>query len=178
MNELVQWIVNLLQGARFWQVVLPWERAVRVRFGKRTKLWDAGFHWRIPYFDEIRVVNTRLRIASVPAQTVATRDGRALVVDVSVAFRITDPLAAMLRLQKPEDSCAGFAQVAVANYLKSRSYADIVLEDFERQVANEVAVLAGAGVEFDYVRVVEFAPIRTIRLIQDTWRPHTGEGGL
>jgi regulator of protease activity HflC (stomatin/prohibitin superfamily) len=178
MNELFQWIVGLIKDARFWQIVLPWERAVRVRFGRHTALWEPGFHWRIPYFDTVRVANTRVRISSVPAQTITTRDGRTITIDVSVAFRVVDPLAAMQRLQKPEDSCAGFAQVAVAKFVKGRAYAEITLEDLEGAVLAEIATLAGAGVALEYVRVVEFALIRTIRLIQDTWRPHTGEGGL
>jgi regulator of protease activity HflC (stomatin/prohibitin superfamily) len=177
-NELFQWIVGLIKGARFWQVVLPWERAVRVRFGRNPILWESGFHWRIPYFDEVRVANTRLRIACVPAQTITTRDGRTVTIDVSLAFRIRDPLVAMMRLQKPEDSCAGFAQIAVARFVKGHSYAEITLEDLEAAVMVETAALAGDGLAFEYVRVVEFALIRTIRLIQDTWRPHTGEGGL
>jgi regulator of protease activity HflC (stomatin/prohibitin superfamily) len=178
MNELFQWIVGIIKDARFWQIVLPWERAVRVRFGRNPILWESGFHWRIPYFDEIRVANTRLRIACVPAQTITTRDGRTVTVDVSLAFRIRDPLVAMMRLQKPEDSVAGFAQIAVARFVKGRSYAEISLEDLEAAVMAEAVLLAGDGLAFEYVRVVEFALIRTIRLIQDGWRPHTGEGGL
>lgn len=178
MNELFQWIVAIIKGAQFWQIVLPWERAVRVRFGRRTMLWEPGFHWRIPYFDDVRAVNNRVRIASVPAQTIVTRDDRAVVVDVSVAFRIMDPLAAMLRLQLPEDSVAGFAQVSVAQYIRATEYSAINSEDLERTVSVGVAALAGPGVALEYARVVEFAPMRTIRLIQDSWRPHTGQGGL
>jgi regulator of protease activity HflC (stomatin/prohibitin superfamily) len=178
MNELFQWIVGIIKDARFWQIVLPWERAVRVRFGRNPILWESGFHWRIPYFDEIRVANTRLRIACVPAQTITTLDGRTLTIDVSLAFRIRDPLVAMMRLQKPEDSCAGFAQIAVARFIKTRSYAEITLDELEAAVRAEMVELAGDGLAFEYVRVVEFALMRTIRLIQDTWRPHTGEGGL
>lgn len=178
MNALFEWLIGLINNARFWQVVLPWERAVRVRFGKNPVLLESGFHLRIPFFDEVRVANTRLRIGCVPAQTITTRDGRTVTVDVTVAFRITDPLAAMLRLQKPEDSCAGFAQIAVLRHVRSRAYAEIQIAELEEAVAQEVAALAGPGVEFEYVRVVEWALIRTIRLIQDGWRPHTGEGGL
>jgi regulator of protease activity HflC (stomatin/prohibitin superfamily) len=144
-NELFQWLVGLIKGARFWQIVLPWERAVRVRFGRNPTLWESGFHWRIPYFDEIRVVNTRLRIACVPAQTITTRDGRTVTIDVSLAFRISDPLVAMLRLQRPEDSCAGFAQIAVARFIKTRSYAAITLEELEAAVMAEMVELAGEG---------------------------------
>jgi regulator of protease activity HflC (stomatin/prohibitin superfamily) len=177
-NELFQWIVGVIKGARFWQIVLPWERAVRVRFGRNPILWESGFHWRIPYFDEVRIANTRLRLACVPAQTITTRDKTTVTIDVSVAFRITDPLVAMLRLQQPEDSCAGFAQVAVARYVSERQYPEINLAELEHAVLTEIGSMAGEGVQVEYVRITEFALIRTIRLIQDSWRPHTGAGGL
>jgi HNH endonuclease len=75
-------------------------------------------------------------------------------VDVSLAFRISDPLVAMMRLQKPEDSCAGFAQVAVARFIKTRSYAEITLDDLECVVLDEVASLAGRGLAFAHPRHV------------------------
>lgn len=63
-------------------------------------------------------------------------------------------------------------------FVAGREYAGINLAELEAAVASECAELSGHGVAIEYVRVVEFALIRTIRLIQDTWRPHTGEGGL
>lgn len=176
MNELFQWIVNLLKDARFWQIVLPWERAVRVRFGKWTVLWEPGIHLRVPFFDEVRVVNTRLLIAACPCQTVSTKDRIAVTVAALVAFRIVDPMEAIMRLRDPESCAASFAQAAMAQQIAGHDLSGITPETLE-QAALEAVRKLGAGFEFESVRIVDFAAVRTIRLLQEQWRPHTGHSG-
>lgn len=173
MSELFQWLANLLKGARFWAIVQPWEKAVRVRAGKHTAVWPAGLHLRIPYLDEVTIVNNRLRIAPVPCQTLSTRDGKAVTVAALIGFRITDPLSAMLALQAPEMSCAAFVQTAIAKHVVERTVAEINIGELERAVLAALVGFGGGGLNFDFVSVVDYAVVKTFRLLQEQWRPQT-----
>jgi regulator of protease activity HflC (stomatin/prohibitin superfamily) len=175
-NELVKWLTDLVRSARCWQVVQPWERGVRVRGGKQTTLWGPGIHFRIPLLDMVRVVNTRLRIAAVPCQTVSTSDRIAVTCAALVAFRIVDPLAAMLRLHNPESCAAAFVQSAIAAHVGRHSLAALTAAGIEEAALDAVRKL-GDGFVFETVSLVDFAAVRTLRLLQENWRPHTGDGG-
>lgn len=172
MNQFFEWISNVLRGARFWIVVLPWERCVRVRFGRWTKVLGSGTHPRIPFFDEIRLVNNRLRIAPVPFATVSTKDGKTVSLAASIGFRIVDPLAAFLRFETPEVAVAVFVQSALARYVAGRKMDEIEIEAMTSS-ANEAVRAFAPGIEFEFVQVVDFAAARTFRLLQEQWRPGT-----
>jgi hypothetical protein len=175
-SELFQWLVGLIKDARFWQIVLPWERAVRCRFGKWTKLLEPGFHWRIPYFDEMRVANTRQRVASTSSQTVMTVDQRTVTVAANIAFRIVDPLGVMMRLQQPENICAAFAQGEFARFIAAHRLDELHPGDMEAHVVVGLQEFVGQGIAIDFVRVIEFCAVKTLRLLQEQWKPSTGHG--
>lgn len=172
-NELVQWFVNLLKGARCWAVVLPWEQAVRVRMGKNALVWGPGFHWRIPFFDDVRLVNTRLRVGSTGLQALTTKDGKTVSACVSVGFRITDPLKALKALREPEGTCAVYAMTLVASYVIARNANEIDVEALGASVLASIQPFGAGGLQYDFVSIVDFAIVRTYRLIQEAWRPNT-----
>jgi regulator of protease activity HflC (stomatin/prohibitin superfamily) len=174
-TEFFRWLIELVRGARFWRIVQPWERAVRTRAGKRAKVLDAGFHLVIPWLDEVRPINTRLRVAAVPLLTVTTKDGRTISVGGSIGFRIVDPLDAMLRLHHPTGLFPVLAQAAIAGYIVSRSLDALVVGEVEAATLDELREAAGAGIAIDFFRIVDFAAVRTYRLLDEQWRPHTNE---
>jgi hypothetical protein len=50
----VKQIIEALKGLLVWWVtVAPWERALRVRLGKRVTLLGPGVHLRIPVADRV-----------------------------------------------------------------------------------------------------------------------------
>ena len=175
MNEVLQWLMGLVRGARCWVVVQPWERAVRVRLGKRTTLLEPGLHGRIPYADEVTVVNTRLRVAAVATQTITTKDGKALTTGGNVGFRIAQPLEALNALQSPESTVAAIAQRAVASFISSREWAALSCPQVEADVLAALRAFGmGKGITVEFVSCVDFAVVRTFRLLQlADWRPGT-----
>lgn len=177
MNELVKWIVSLLSDLRPWEIVLPWQRAVRVRFGKWTRIWEPGFHFRLPIFDAVKPVNTRLRIACVPSQTITTKDGKTLTVAANLGFRISDPLRAMLRLQAPESTCAALVQAEFTRLITPCVLADIQASEIEAASLEALKAAYGDAIAFDFVHVVDFAAVKTLRLLNESWRPNTGHDG-
>lgn len=179
MGEFFKWLAELIKGAKCWITVLPWELAVRVRAGKHTAQLGPGLHFRIPYLDDVRVVNTRLRVAPVPSHTLSTKDGKAVTVAGAVGFCINDPLAASTRFHYAESTCAVLAQKHMARYIVARTVAELNVPELEAEV---VSVLTkeckGAGLAFEFMSVTDFAIVRTIRLMQESWRQHTGEERL
>lgn len=172
MNTFVEWLMSLIREAKWWVIVQPWERAVRTRRGMNAEIVEAGLHFKIPVIDEVIVVNNRLRIAVFPSQTITTNDGKTVTVAGVVGFRITDPLAALMAMRQPEMTCAAFAQASVASYIAARSLSEIAVADLQESARRDIEGRA-SGMKFDFVNVVDFAAVKTIRLLQEQWRPGT-----
>lgn len=98
MNQLIEWLSRGFSSWKFWVVVAPWEVGIRVRLGRISRSLRPGPHLRIPFLDDITLVNTRLRIGTAPSVTLAGKvDGKVRVVTPVVGYRIHDPNAAIQR---------------------------------------------------------------------------------
>lgn len=172
MSGFIDWITNLFRQVKCWTIVLPWERAVRIRLGKHVRILEPGFHVRIPIIDEVRVYNNRLRICSFPCITVTTRDGKTVTAAGLVGFRIVDPLASLMTLREPETTCSALAMSAVAKFILASRFETLKASEVEC-VAVAAITSAAPGIIFDFVRLTDFASVRTYRLLQDSWRPGT-----
>ncbi|KKK49025.1 hypothetical protein LCGC14_3139220, partial [marine sediment metagenome] len=56
LNTLFQKIYELFN---WFYTVVPWERAMRVRFGKHMKIMQPGIHVQIPFIDKVFLMNIR-----------------------------------------------------------------------------------------------------------------------
>lgn len=176
MNQLFEWIANLFRSARPWIIVLAWERGVRVRLGRHTHILEPGFHLLIPWLDTVRTVNNRFRIACFPCATISTLDGKVMTCAGNIAFRITDPMAALLALAAPDMILAAVAQSSIAEIVARSAFEGISVPEVEAQAqAKLVDFCAGKGIEVQFVRLVDFAAVRAIRLLQEQWRPGSNQ---
>lgn len=173
MNAIFEWISRFAGAFKFWVVVNPWERCVRVRAGKNTKELEAGIHWRIPFVDEVLIVNHRLRIAISTGQQPTTRDGRTVNIAANLGIRIDSPEKALKAFMQPEYTCAALVQGIFAQYVFTRDFDELSPIEMQTEAKAELEQIAD-GFAVEFVNVTDFAPVnRTFRVIGDDWKPQT-----
>lgn len=176
MTELFQWLANFIKEFRVFVTILPWELAVRTRLGSRVTTWAPGWYLKIPFVDTIHVVNTRTRVIHSPTQTVTTRDGKALSCAFSIGFAIFDPQRSLLQYSDPEDVFAALVQSHIAGLVASLNAADVSPGALETHAQSYLIQECRDLIKVSFVRVVDFAMVRTYRIMQDQWRPmNSGE---
>jgi regulator of protease activity HflC (stomatin/prohibitin superfamily) len=163
-TELLSRIMSFFGQFKLLVMIMPWERAARIRLGSRVMLWDPGWHVKLPFVDEVVLLNTRLRVADSGSQTLTTVDGHTLTVGLMIGFRIVDPLAALLKMHHPEASIAALASSAVADAVSTTRKERLSVHVIEGRVA---AALADAPYAVDFVKVRNYAFVRTYRLLND-----------
>ncbi len=169
-TSFAEWLRSIFLGMKFWFTVMPWEKGVRVRLGKNTALKEPGVHLRIPWADEVVIVNTRLRVTASSSMTVTSSDGKAVTTAVLVGFRIVAPLDAMMAFKDPEVTCMAIVQTAVTKYVARHGAAEIKMDALEAEALKHLEQFS-KGIEFAFVQVTEFAIVRTYRILQDSWKP-------
>lgn len=165
LQQLSDWFGSL----KAWYTVRPWERAIRVRYGRWTVEIGPGLHLRIPLLDQVFVQNVRLRVLNLPVQTVTNSAGETTTLSGVVSWRIRDVRVMYQRLHTPEDWILNTVLAALAEAVyESR-------EPMSPKAAGEIAaaLIMGpardVGMEIEQVSVTDLAKVRTYRLI-------TGEG--
>lgn len=166
MNQLLEFLSQFFGKWKFWIVVPPWDIGVRVRLGKVLTKLEPGLHFRIPLLDEIVLVNTRQRVCATACVTLqGSRIGFSSVKSASIGYRITDPAAAILRYSGMDMTIVCLVQAELA--------ARHGIQEIEKNLRSE---MSKHGVAVDFVRLVEDVEVRTLRMLNDTWRPTTAIG--
>lgn len=155
----------------WWIIVNPWESAIRVRFGKNSVILAGGCHFRIPFFDRVYIQTTRLRVLSLPPQTVTTKDGKTLTIVSAIGYTISDMYKLYETLYQPEPTLCNIVMGSTSEYLCVHDLSECSPNLIESYVLPK---LSGTdfGIKFEYFKITGYAVVRTYRLIQDGhWTP-------
>ncbi len=155
----------------WWVIVLPWEQGLRIRFGKTIKLLSAGVHFRIPFFDAIYIQTTRLRIVSLPLQTLTTLDGKTITILASIGYSITDVHKLYNSLYHAESTLSTLALNEISNYISNNNFDNCKPNDIENNIMSIIKE-NDYGIKFEKLNIIGYAIVKTFRLIQDQhWLP-------
>lgn len=166
MNIVKDTIEYITKAVKLWVILSPWEKAVRVRFGKRQTELGAGIHFKLPFFDSIYKQTVRLRILALPMQTLSSYDNKNITIKLAVGYSISDIKKLYNTLHEPETTVNNIVLSEVSTYIsncKSTEYdASKLSADVLSKLQNE-----NYGLKFEYVKVLEYAIVRTYRLLND-----------
>lgn len=166
MNQVQQFLEYVLNVFKIWIIVQPWEAALIIRCGKRIKKVSKGIYFKLPYFDSVYVQEIRLRIVSLPTQTITTQDGKTITLSGAIGYSIYDIEKLYKTLFHPETTLQNIAMANVSAIINKRKYKDINAQLIEKKTLSGLKELR-YGIDFSYFKITNFAEVRTYRLIQD-----------
>lgn len=171
--SIVQSILDFLKTLlQWWFIVAPWEQAVRVRFGKRVKLYEAGAHFKIPFFDAIYVQNTRRRLLPMGSQTLTTSDRKLVTVHSTLGFTIVDVLKLQQTLHDPDGTIMQHVTSLLAQDIATHSLAECSPGDVIARVREGLRLETYGLGNAELALTSYVADIRTLRLLQDNAAPY------
>jgi len=165
-SKILDAISTLFQ---WWFIVTPWEKAVRVRMGKKVEVKSEGIYFKIPFLDTVYTQNTKIRVVDLPVQTVTTSDNQTLTISSIVGYHIEDILLLYNSLYHPDSTIANIVMGKISEYISAHTLADCTPSKIESAMKRELNKTE-FGIAYKYVRVVSHAVVKTYRLI--------GDGGL
>ncbi|MDL2716225.1 MAG: SPFH domain-containing protein [Acidobacteriota bacterium] len=111
------------------KVANQWERAVVLRFGKFQGLKGPGFFALIPIIDQItQLVDQRVRVTDVSAESALTKDTVPVNVDAIVFWTVWDAQKSVLEVADYLDAVALSAQTALRETIGRHMLAEMITE--------------------------------------------------
>lgn len=176
---IVQNILDFLRTLlSWWFIVLPWEQAIRVRFGKHSRLFGAGFYWRIPFFDVLYIQNVRRRISPIPVQTLGTADGKTITLHGSIGYRVADVMKLQMTLHDAEGSIQQEVLGLITKYVVAHKAAECGSADIVASVSKALDLSRYGLAEAEFFLTGYVADVPTYRLLQDAMSSYTQYNGL
>lgn len=162
----------LSQFFRWYFIVMPWEQAVFVRAGKKHKVLDKGFYFKIPFIDRVYINTKRKRMVDIPMQTVTTKDGHSITIKAGIGYRIEDLYKLYNTLFQPETTIMIMVMNKISQYVSSNN-----LTECSPEKVGGFCDLSKEAIDWGLadisVRINNYAVVRTFRLIQDTTQFYT-----
>lgn len=113
------------------------EQAVLVTFGKAQAVTSAGLHFKIPFIQQVRKVNTTIQGFSIGYATdsnisnedeslMITADYNFVNVDFFVEYRVSDPVKALYESEEPVEILKKISQSCIRNVIGSYEVDDVL----------------------------------------------------
>lgn len=124
------------------------EQAVLVTFGKAEAVTEAGLHFKIPFIQQVRKVNTTIQGFSIgySSETNATTEDESLMitsdynfvnVDFFVEYRVSDPVKALYASEEPVEILKKISQSCIRNVIGSYNV-DSVLTTGKNEIQSQI----------------------------------------
>ena len=100
-------------------VIVPQAYAFVVeRFGIFDAVWNAGFHFKIPFITRIsKRVSLKEQVVDFPPQPVITRDNVTMQIDTVVFFQVTDPKLYAYGVERPISAIENLTATTLRNII-------------------------------------------------------------
>ncbi len=111
------------------QVVQPWERVALLRLGRYVGLRGPGFFHIVPVFETISpIVDQRVRVHSVTAESTLTRDTVPVNVDANMFWMVWNAEKAILEVEDFVEAVNMSAQTALRESIGRHELAQMITE--------------------------------------------------
>jgi len=167
-DKLIDFLLSILDKLLPFTVVNQTDKGVRLRFGKFIQVTPPGFHWKIPFADEVIKHTVLWTTHSAPAQSLTTKDGKDIVVKGIIKYRISDIETFLLEVWDATDALSDMTQGIIFDIVKEKNWDELQTIDLKPLITRKVRNEAKRwGIEIETVTLSDLARITSIRLLND-----------
>jgi regulator of protease activity HflC (stomatin/prohibitin superfamily) len=165
-DVLIQWISDFLPI-----VIIPsYEEGVQLRCGKFKDVLRPGLHFKIPFFDEILRQHIVVTTLSLPSQSLYTKDKQNFVCKSVIKYRISNVKMFLLEVYDAKDALSDMTMGIIKDVMTSLPSEKCIDPSIDSLLTKKARVEARKwGVEIQQVTLTDIAPIRSFRIINDSF---------
>lgn len=169
-DSLLNWLHAIWGWVWPFRIVNAWEGGVILRLGRFQREIGPGLRWVWPLgFECEMTTNVVVQTQRLPAQSMTTKDGKPVVAQGIVKFRVKDVQRYLLEVYDTGDAMVDVSCGAILRAVSGREWlactdTEELEKDLERAVQKEVTRF---GIDVMKVTLATLAPMRSLRLVQD-----------
>ncbi|MGH8104577.1 MAG: SPFH domain-containing protein [bacterium] len=136
----VLWFLLTLIISSAIKLAAQWEEAVVFRLGRFSGVKGPGLFLIVPVFDQIRMVDTRVRAIDIPRQQVITKDNVPVSINGVLFFKVMKVADAIIKVQDYRYAIAQYAQTSLRDVIGQMTLDQLLTEREQIGKAIEVNV--------------------------------------
>jgi regulator of protease activity HflC (stomatin/prohibitin superfamily) len=166
-DKLIDTLIAIWDSVKFWEIVMHYERGVRLRRGVFKELLEPGWHWKIPVIDHMLTDNVVTRTNNLSPQALQTSDGKTVQVSAILRFNIRDIYKALLEVEGIDHATRDIGYLVIAEAVQTHPYEAVRSADFA-DVMTKAARKIGwrYGIEVEQLGLSDVSPAKTLILVK------------
>lgn len=170
-DKLIEVILQFIdQILPFW-IVKAYDNGILLTFGKYTKTLKPGFHWKIPFVQEIITHHIVTALLSIPEQSLTTKDGKQLVVKAVVKYKVDDIKPLLLEVFDSTDAISDVTQAIIKKQIHIRTWEECNNDDIDNEITKKLRVeVRKWGINVESVTMTDIGITASLRLYNDPTR--------
>lgn len=169
LDRLVDFLIQFIDLFRFWVIIDPYEGGVMLRLGKKLRLLDNGFHFKIPFhIDAALTVRTVPSTHSLGNESITTQDGKSVGFHAVVTYRVRDVEKALLEVDDVDHAVRDAVSGEIGRVLRSKTWSQLSDEDTYTEITAACRRRGWRyGIEIMSVQFSGMALCKSIRLMSN-----------
>jgi regulator of protease activity HflC (stomatin/prohibitin superfamily) len=173
-DKLIDAVMQFGARLRCCTVIESYESGVIMRLGNCRKvvtsengLFGTGLHPMWPFIETDLTEPIKPRVVSFSGRSLMTKDGKNVVVGVTMTLRVADPKKALLEVHDADNCIDDIGQLVTARTIQQFNYVDLTSELFEKELLSNARERGDMfGIDVMDIGLGEIAIGRTIRLVE------------
>lgn len=164
-DRLLDLIIQLWEEIIPFIIILEYQEAVVLRFGKFCKVIKKGVHFKIPFFDNITKQHTTITTIGLPPQSLTTKDGQSIVVRGMIKYKIADVHNYIVLVYDAKDAMVDTTCGIIREIVNDKTWQEIQLGKIDNMISKKVTLaMKDYGIEVHWVTLTDMALMKSLRL--------------
>lgn len=169
-EKLIDVILQFIDNIKPWVVVPIYDCGVRLRWGLNKGVLNPGFHWKIPFADEILTHMVKTTTINLSEQTITTKDWKGIVVKGVIKYEVDDVEKLLLEVNDPIDAISDMAKGLIRTAFISSDWKDCNNDIVANEITKKVRAEAKKwGIAVKEVTLTDLGEMKSFRLFNSTF---------
>lgn len=166
LDKLLDLFLQFIDDLLPWQVIPYYDRGVRLRLGKPKGVLNFGFHWKIPFADQILTHMVKPTTLNLDEQSVTTKDGMGVVLKTAIKYEIENVEKLLLETNSATDALSDMVQGIIRNKIINKNWSECNDATFTNEILKASKVEAKKwGISILEVTLTDLGLMRSIRIL-------------
>lgn len=166
-DRLLDVLIQVWDRATPVEILLAYQRAVRLRGGEYLDTLGPGLWFKIPFYDQILADNVVTRTNNMSPQALATSDGKTVQVSGIMRFRINDVRKALLEVEGVNDATRDIGYLVIADAVSRATYEQVRAPEFAETLTKAARKRGWRyGIEVEELGLSDVSPSKTFVLVK------------
>ncbi len=170
LEKLIDVLIEIYDSLKPFVVIPEYDKGIRLRLGKSKGVLEPGFHWKIPFADDILTHMVKTTTINLSEQTITTKDWKSIVVKAVIKYEVKDIEKLMLEVNDPVSAISDMAKGIIRNEFIQRPWEECNNGTVSTEITKEIKKESLKwGILVKEVTLTDLGEMRSFRLFNSTF---------